>query len=179
MFFLKRFFQVSGTCTTALVLMIAFVPIVTWQSAPAQEAGPAPTEAIEKVAADGENSLQVLRRNLDIAETSFFDVFNSFNRDSTYDVSCEYIVKLGSRRKAQECKPAFQWDYEAALALINNDSFSGVAERPRPNRARFNKQQEKYQKRLGKTVSDHQEMLQALIEFSNAKKVYEAERQRR
>ena len=179
MFFLKRFFQVSGICTTTLVLMIAFVPIGTWQSALAQETGPAQPEAIEEVAADRETSLQVLRRNLDNAETSFFDVFNSFNRDSTYDVSCEYIVKLGSRRKAQECKPAFQWDYEAALALQDNQLFTGVSERPRPNRARFNKQQEKYQEKLGKTVSDHPEMLQALTEFASAKKVYEAERQRR
>mgnify|MGYP001268925312 CR=1 FL=1 len=179
MFFLKRFYQVSGTCTTALLLMIVFVPIGTSQIASAQETGPVPSEAIEEVAADGENSLQVLRRNLDDAESRFFDLFNSFNRDSTYDVSCEDIVKLGSRRKAQECKPAFQWDYEAALALINTESFTGVAERPRPNRARFEKQQEKYQKKLGKTVSDHPEMRQALNEFANAKNVYEAERQRR
>ena len=172
--FILRNIRFGAVLTTRVVLILAFVSAGMLQTASAQE-----SETVEAAADYRDKSLRTLRQEAEAAEANFYSVFNSVNDDSKFDVVCEKTAALGSRRKVHQCKPGFLRKYEADLASRKNDNFGGFGGSNLPPVSQIKTQQEQFQKKLSAAISENPEMLTALNEFANAKRILESESQRR
>jgi len=172
----KRCSRAGKSVFTVLALTISLVATAVCQTTSTQEGQSGP---IDEVVSVGKKSLQRLQREVDSAEAGFFDVYNSYNNDSRYEVTCEYKQSLSSRRRTHDCKAEFQREYEEELARGNNSALGGGQEFAPPSSKGMRRQQEKFQKKIADAVSRHKKMREALTEFANAKKALEAERRKR
>lgn len=177
--FIQSNIRFAGACTMRLALMLAISSAGMWQTTLAQDSEPAPPETAETTTDYGSKSLLSLRQNAEAAEENFYDVFNSVNSEPDFEVHCEYRSTLGSRKKEHQCKPEFLRKYEADLATRNNETFGGSGRRALPPIKTLDKKQEQFQKELAAAIAEYPEMLTALNEFANAKRILETERQRR
>jgi len=172
--FILRNIRSTAAVTTRVVLILAFVSTGILQTASAQE-----SDAVETTADYRDKSLLTLRQEAEAAEANFYSVFNSVNDDSNFDVVCEKTTSLGSRRKVHQCKPTFLRKYEEDMGERNSAIMTGSGNRSMPSVAKINKQQEQFQEKLSAAISENPEMLKALNEFANAKRILESESQRR
>jgi hypothetical protein len=165
---IQRMIDTGSIRTMGVVLMLAFASTGLFETASAQGS-----------AESRNKSMRDLRQDVENAEEKFYNAFNAVNNEPLFNVHCESKASLGSRRKVFACKPRFLRDYEADVASRNNDTFNGFGGRPLPPVDVINKKQEQFQKILSTAVSEYPDVLKALNEFANAKRILESERQRR
>ncbi len=176
MTFLKRYSRAGASVLTGLALTISLVATAMCQTTSTQEGD---SGVVDEIVTVGKKSLQRLQKDFDNAEAGFFDVYNSYNNDSRYEVTCEYKQALGSRRRTHECKAEFQREYEEELASGNNSALGGGQEFAPPTSKGMRRQQEIFRKKISDAISRHKKMREALNEFGDAKKALETERQKR
>ena len=175
----QRNFRVSVICTTGAMLLLALAPTGMCQTVPDQEVEPAPSDAIDEIIVYGNKSLHTLRMDLYMAEENVFAVFNSLNSDDEYDVHCYYEAPTGTRIKRRMCRANFVKELTDESAMAMQLALRGMGGPYIPNWARVKKKEKLLLEEMEALVAEHPELLEALINLSDAKQILESERQRR
>ena len=110
--------------TLALALLAALsIARVAAQSEPAaSEAEPAARpEQIEEITVVGQRSRRDLRLEVQLARERVYDLFNSLNTDSEFDIHCRDAAMTGTRMTQRVCRPQFAVNAtgEGAAVFLN------------------------------------------------------------
>jgi hypothetical protein len=172
---LQRNFRVGGVSTTAVVLLFALAPLSMCRIAAAQEGEPEPAETIEEIVVYGNKSLVQLHLELYKAEDAVIDLFNSLNSDDEFDIHCDQGAQTGSHIKKRVCKTNYFRDLirEATHEAL---SIGGAYIHPVQE---IKRKDELLRKEMEALIVERPELLNAISEASDAKQVYESERQKR
>jgi len=172
---LQRNFRVGGVSTTAVVLLFALAPLSMCRIAAAQEGEPEPAETIEEIVVYGYKSIVQLHLELYKAEDAVFDLFNSLNSDDEFDIHCYKEAPTGSHIKERVCKTNYFRELIGEATrhslLIGWPYVHPVAE--------IKQKDELLRKEMEALVAERPELLNVLSEYSDAKQVYDSERQKR
>lgn len=172
--------SVAGLCLAAL-LMSAGEGIAQ----PADVTAADEPETIDEIVVYGEMSLIQLQREIIRAEVRLFDVFNSLNSNDEFDVECEYIRRVGTRKRIHRCTPRFALEAqrEASYEVKAGSEISGAARSGAPmyfesfiRKPRLREKDERLWQELAGFVRKDPEIQAALIDLVNAQKAYESER---
>lgn len=142
-----------------------------------QEGTPSSAETVEEIVVYGDKSLTHLRHELYVAEEEFFDVFNALNSNDDFDVECEYLTFLGSRRRHHLCMPRFAERAEAEATM--NMMLSGEWYDYRVDVKRLTTKEEQMWTEMAELVSEHSELQDAMTKLARSKLIYDTELNRR
>jgi len=175
--FLQRIIQAGKFSATTAALTLAFFPVGFCQTASVQDDELPPPDQIEEIVVYGEKSMVRLRLELHRAEENFFTVFNSLNTKKEFDVECQYVVPVGSRRRQHACTPRFAKTLQAQAAgdmVIANMQYSST-----PLGSRLKQKEKLMWKEIGELIAEQPEMQKAYVNLIKANRGMDAERQRR
>jgi hypothetical protein len=177
---LQRNFRVGGVSTTVVVLLFALVPLGMCRIVAAQEAEPEPAETIEEIVVYGNKSLVRLRLELYKAEDAVIDLFNSLNSDDEFDIHCRKEAPTGGRIKYRACKTNYVRDLVGAAtreALLSaQNGMGGAYLHPV---LEIKQKDELMRNEMEALLVERPELQNAFSEASDAKQVYDSERQKR
>ena len=181
--FNRHSIRVVEHCTAGIVLMLALVPIGLCQTTPEHESEQAPPDAMEEIVVYGDKSIVLLRREFYRAEENFFDVFNSLNSTDEFDIKCEYVVDLGSRRRHHLCMPKFsrKIEYLATQDMLARSAM-GKGAPPyefHPNQRTLKGKDELLWKEMSSLLSKRLELQKAFNDLTEKKRKYESEGQKK
>ncbi len=153
-----------------------------YESSQARESQASP-EAVEEVLVIGSRALLQLCMQMMEAEKQTYDIFNKFNDEKRFDISCSMHQPTGTRIERQFCQPGFGIEATKALGQDYLDSLrgfldpSGIAYTPQvsyePLEAVIASQQEAYRRKMRQVAEEHPEFLEALIQYSEMWERYE------
>ena len=166
--FIRRYIRVGENCIAGIVLMLALVPVGMCQTDPVQEAQPDPQDIPEEIVVYGKKNIVNLRYAVYTAEDNFFAVYNKFNSNDDFDVSCDKVFSIAAHRRLRICKAIFLLDYERKFAMGWN-----------PNFASIRRKEKILVEEMQTQVSEHLELLEVFTELANAMRDYDSERQSR
>lgn len=170
---------------------IRIVPLVfllcvsssTWAQQDELSQTPESREAIEEVVVTGERHNFQLRLQMMAAEKVAYDIFNKFNDERRFKISCSMHQPTGTRIERQVCIPEFQIQATKANARAHFDNFCDLlcyGNLPNssqithvPQEAAIASQQEAYKDKIKQVAEKHPEFLEAVIRFSELKAQYE------
>lgn len=129
-----------------------------------------------------DTSLFGLREAMEKAEREAYDVFNKFNDEARFRISCQDDVRTGSHLSRQVCQPAF-------VISANQDHARGLVESYRalldPSSSEMNvnfvhgnremeisRQQEDYRAKMRSIAETEAEFLDALVRYSELQTRY-------
>lgn len=152
-----------------------------------------PSRALpEEVVITGAGDLVQLRMQMIEAEKRAYDVFNRFNDEKRFQISCSTSQPTGTRFNHEICAPEFQIEATSNHAAMVLESFSkmreglasGIPLHPGPlenfvapvvpMEAVIAAQQGAYQRKLREVAEQHPEFLNALIEYTQLRGDYES-----
>ena len=175
---IRRSIGVVGNYTVGIALMLALAPVGLCQTTPDQESEPASSDTLEEIIVYGDKSIIQLRREFYLAEANFFAVFNSLNSNDEFDVRCEYVTFLGSRRKHRLCQPKFARKAEAR-ATQEMLASGAMLYMSHVNRKKLKEMDELLWQEMSALIRRNMELQLAFTDLSKAKQIYETERQSR
>lgn len=73
----------------------------------AQDEDSQSSEPIDEITVYGEQSLIHLQNEVNFAQESMFEVFNTLNTNDSFEVECRYQTRLDTRRRYLACVPKF------------------------------------------------------------------------
>jgi len=149
---------------------------------------PGTQQAPEEIIVTGERLKFQLRLQMLEAESAAYALFNQFNADDRFEISCSVQQATGSRMKEDtlHCQPEFEIqahrahsrDYLESLRLFYDgssiDKNAPIASQPFA--AVIAAHQREYRDPLKRVAEEHPEFLQALVKYSELKSQYEAAR---
>jgi len=157
--------------------LVVALCIATSTSAQPEPTTATPAVLPEEVLITGERNIYQLRAELLEAEKQAYDIFNSFNDDPRFDISCSTHAPTGSRITRQVCLPGFQLEAYQQHALQFLETLrpdgSNFAIQSQPQEVVIASQQEAYRSKLKQIAEEHPEFLDALIEFTELKERYQ------
>lgn len=65
------------------------------------------SEPIDEITVYGEQSLIHLQNEVNFAQESMFEIFNTLNTNDSFEVECRYQTRLDTRRRSLACVPRF------------------------------------------------------------------------
>lgn len=170
---------------TAALLFTLNLPVIA--VAQPNEARPSPNlrDLPEEVIVSGDRNLYTLRAQMLDAEKRAYDVFNKFNDERRFTISCSTSERTGSRFKRQSCTPRFQIDATAAHARGYFDTLRDHLDEEHnegdtiPNNimdvgSRIASQQGAYQRKMREVAEQHPEFLEAIAEYAELQERYKA-----
>ena len=148
-------------------------------------------ETPEEIIVVGRRTVMELRLDMWNAEVLAYEVFNTFNDEARFDISCSLHQISGTRLDRQLCQPEFEIQamaqqgrnflesYRAFLDPLYQGpagvpSFDGAPPVSRPASAAIASQQEAYRAKMKQVAEEHPAFLNALIKYSEARGRYEA-----
>jgi hypothetical protein len=177
--------DIPTTTRTATLLLSLCLSLIA--SVQANEAPPSPNlRALpEEVMVTSDRSLYTLRSQMLDAEKRAYDVFNKFNDEKRFNISCSTSQPTGTRFKRQSCSPEFQIQATTIHArgyldtLRDHLSLYSKDGDTIPNNimdvgTRIASQHKDYQQKLRQVAMENPEFLNALIEYSQLRERYEA-----
>ena len=178
--FNRHSIRIVEHCTAGIALMLALVPIGLCQTTPEQESEQASSDTMEEIVVYGDKSIVLLRREFHRAEENFFDVFNSLNSTDEFDIKCEYVVDLGSRRRHHLCMSKFarKAEYWATQDMLAGAGMAMDFPNWNLNTAKLNKQDELLWQEMSSLLSEHLELQKAFNDLTERKRNYESEGQK-
>ena len=142
------------------------------------EAAEAEPEPIEEVIVYGEMNLVQLRFEVYRAEETFFDVFNSLNTISDFEVDCDFKVSLQTRRRTHECTPRYYRRLEAANARSTMlDGGFSVSLSDHDTVKQVERKKEQMVDEMLKILIENPELQTAFNDLTKARSAYENRRQ--
>lgn len=148
----------------------------------AAAAGAAIERLPEEVVITGSGDLIQLRKQLLDAEKRAYDVFNRFNDEKRFQISCNMHQPTGTRLERQVCQAAFELEATRSHAQIYVDSLCDVMCFGRadgqshtvhvPQEIVIASQMDAYRRKLREIAEQHPEFLQALIEYTQLREEY-------
>jgi len=175
--FLERSSRFNEFAVSAVILMLAQIPAGFCQTDSPPDSELPPPDEIEEIIVYGEKSMTQLRLELHRAEENFFDVFNSLNSKKEFDVRCDYIVPIETRRREHVCTPIFAMKLHEQAAqdmVATNMQYSTT-----PLGALLKKKEKLMWQEMAMLVAEKPEMRAAYARLMKANRGMDAERQRR
>ena len=160
-------------------------------SAAAQNA-PASNEEPEEIIVVGQRTVMKLRLEMWNLEKRAYEVFNTFNDEKRFDISCSAHQISGTRVERQLCQPEFEIQalaqhgrgYLDSYRAFMEGCYMGNCEIPPPTDGAptvsapatvvIASQQQAYRAKMKQIAEEHPEFLEALIDYSEARARYEA-----
>jgi hypothetical protein len=147
----------------------------------------------EEVVVTAEPSLMKLRLQVVEAEKDAYDIFNKFNDEDRFRISCNMHQPTGTRIERQICQPEFEREatrahgqdyFENAREMLNYmaNCRPGAECRPpsytppvmsRDVASAIASQQEDYRLKIKQVAEENPEFLEAIIHYSNLRENYE------
>ncbi|MEY4640111.1 MAG: hypothetical protein RLZZ227_105 [Pseudomonadota bacterium] len=138
-------------------------------------------EAPEEIIVTGERSTMQLRIQVMEAEVQAYEIFNQFNDDRRFDISCSVQERTGSRFVQQLCEPEFiiQANRGHALDFLStmpgrSASEGSSSHQYGPMAVEIQRHQPAYRQKLKQIAEEHPEFLEALVRFTSLKQEYES-----
>ena len=136
----------------------------------------------EEIVITGERSTMQLRIQLMEAEKQAYEVFNQFNDDKRFNISCSLSAPTGSRLLRQICQAEFEIQAMRGHAQDYYDSMPGPGRPPQgsvtkqhpPLAAELHRHQQAYRDKMRQIAEDHPEFLDALARYATLNQEYEA-----
>lgn len=141
----------------------------------------------EEITVTGERSLPQLRLQMMDAEKRAYDVFNKFNDEKRFNISCSMHQPTGTRFESQVCQPEFQIQATRAhgQAFLETyrtflEPFQGGPVTDGSSSASMSvggaiaSQLPDYQRKIRQVAEEHPEFLEAVIQYSGMRERYEA-----
>jgi hypothetical protein len=171
---IQRDIQVVRNYIVGIVLMLTLTPIGLSQTTPVQAPAPASSDLQKEIIVEGKKTLRNLREELYTAEDNFFALFNSLNSSDAFDIECDFVVRIGSRRKDRLCMSKFARTQEAhaTSAKIAENQWDS----PTYEQEQTKKQEALLQKEMSALVSKHPELYEAFTKLAIAKQRFESRR---
>jgi len=130
----------------------------------------------EEVVITGDRSLGQLHTRMLEAEQKAYDVFNKFNDDKRFRITCGLHQPTGSRLSRQVCQAGFEREATRSHAqdyLANFIDPNSQAQHPQIEAALASQQQE-YREKIKQVAEEHPEFLDAVIQFAQTRERYES-----
>lgn len=127
-------------------------------------------EEPEEVIVIGERSTLQLRLQMWDAEAKAYGIFNEYNDDPRFDISCRQHQPTGTRISRQVCIPRFQLE---ATGNHAQDYINGTSQFL-PMQAAIAGQLKAYRSKIKQVAEEHPEFLEAIIQYSEVRERYEA-----
>jgi hypothetical protein len=140
--------------------------------------------ATEGLVVRGEPSLGLLRAQMWEAEKRAYEVFNRFNDEDRFNISCSMHQPTGTRLRTQVCQARFEQDASRAHAQAFHQNFRDFLDPETPADAPprhyqpvqfvIAGQQEDFRRKMRQVAREHPEFLEALVQHSEARSRYDA-----
>lgn len=160
--------------TTAGLLLSLFYAVSVSAQAPVTD--PANPEAAEEVIVTGQRSTLQLRLELMEAERAAYSIFNQFNDDRRFHISCNVDARTGSRFKRQLCQAEFEiqamrghaQDYLETMPSTPGDGRipSQAIQQHLPVEMQLARHQKAYREKMRQVAEEHPEFLDALARYA-------------
>lgn len=144
------------------------------QEAPAEDAEA--REPVEEITVYGEKSLGKLKFEYEVAEESFYKLYNELNDEWKYDVVCRNEMATNSHIRHRVCWPRYA--LEAMEQEADSKFFPRGAVDPGVP-ALMTAEGKRLRERIARLAEEDPRLLQALIEFRDKYQLYKSERGRR
>lgn len=166
----------------SLLLLLGMLPLTAAIGAEATAQDPA--EKPEEVVITGQRLRIELREQMWAAEEKAYAVFNQFNDEKRFRISCSKTQPTGTRFFTHSCQPEFEIAatkahardyYESLRNLLTpgglpDGSVSGTAP---PMEAEILRHQDDYKRKFREIAQKHPEFLRAIEDYSKARAKYE------
>ena len=148
----------------------------------ANSIAPQAADSAEEILITGDN---ILRERLMAAEKRAYDVFNAFNDERRFEISCNLHSPIGTVFVEQVCMPEFQLDALRAQgtdyleSLRNFLTLGGlpdgsVVPTTIPAEAVIASQMPDYRRKMKEVAEQHPEFREALIEYTELRAQFES-----
>jgi hypothetical protein len=128
--------------------------------------------------------VQQLRKQMMAAEVHAYDIFNQFNDEKRFKISCSDNAGTGSHFTKQTCAPEFEIRATSAHAgefmesMHNFRSGDGqpdgnVVPQSAPMEIEIGRQQTEYKKKIKRVAEQHPEFLEAVKQYSKLREQYQ------
>lgn len=159
--------------------LIVIMPLFAFPAvAVAQDEDPAASEPIDEITVYGEKSIIYLENEVDIAQESMFEVFNSINTNESFEVECRYQTRLDTRRRYLACVPKFMRLPPARIgssySYVRNGEDDPVA--ISPYATNMNKQ---FWEEVARLVAENPELRKEFERLATVNAALQAEREKR
>ena len=124
--------------------------------------------------ASSDKPLATLRAEATAAQDRLFEAYNLFNQDDDYDFVCDEESQTGTQLKQRACRPRIVNELAARDArrfLEGDDGTTSVRV--------IERHQDVAMKKLEAAVAEDPSLMQMLVEFYSASKLYQSENERR
>jgi hypothetical protein len=157
---------------TRLLAVILPVALALASGAVAQPA-PSPTQEVEEVTITAQRAARALRLQLEQAEKSAYDLFNRYNDDKRFRISCSKDASTGSNFRRQVCQPEFERqamsahgkDYLHSLQALLGGGDDGTFMASTPVDAAIAAQLPALQRKMKQLAEQHPDFLEAVIAY--------------
>ena len=160
--------------SSAVILTGALLLLVLPLSGECQSDAVQTEEPIEEIVVRGHKSIIGLKLEMYKAEEALYDLFNSLNSDDDFDIHCYREAKTGSHIKQRICRTQKLGELlaEQTQRMMRGEPYVYPA-------AEIKRMNERMLAEMTEMVSEHPEYLNALVEFTEARKTHDSERKRR
>jgi molybdenum-dependent DNA-binding transcriptional regulator ModE len=176
----QRFISVAATIMMGPVVLLTLMAEGRCQDESPHDADVEPTETIEEIVVYGSKTLLQLRLDLYLAEEVVFELFNSLNSNDEFDIHCDKETTVGSRLQHRVCKPNYV-DLLTAQATSHSivTGAGGVNLSYAHAVTKIREKDQQLTEEMEAMVVERPELRKVLSEFADAKKILEAEHERR
>jgi len=122
-------------------------------------------DTLDEIVVYGEPTLRLLRDEVFRAEEKFYELFNALNEGKQFDVECSYRRPVGSQIARRVCEANFLHSPPNTYLAGENDP---------PYWAFVEHKTRQMQEEMAMLVDEHPELYAALLEFFDAKLVFES-----
>jgi hypothetical protein len=175
----------------ASALIALFIPLaVAAQDVSVPQPVTESAQSPEEIVIVGQRSILQLRLQMLDAEKLAYDVFNGFNDDRRFKISCAQQQGAGSYIRNQVCQPEFIIEVQAQSARAFMDSRSHfvihnsaqnpgapppaeVPATPLHTEALIAARQRAFQRKMREVAEEHPEFLDAMVHYSEARNAYQ------
>jgi hypothetical protein len=164
------------------IMIVLSIPLFVQAQQDEPIAGQEPrAQPIEEVLVTGERFMYQLRTQMMEAEQKAYEIFNQFNDEKRFNISCSTHQPTGSRIQRQVCQPGFQLDasrlhasqYVESTREALGQGGSSFTVQQQPQEAIVASQMEDYRRKLREVAQENPEFLDAIIRYSELRERYE------
>jgi hypothetical protein len=168
---IRRLVSLSAFCCAAAATQGAETPADSAQNKP------------EEIIVTGQRSTMQLRIQLLEAEQIAYEIFNQFNDDTRFDISCSDHAQTGSRFKRQVCQPEFEiqamrghaQDYYNSMPGPGRPPDGSVTQQFLPLEVELQRHKKAYREKLREVAEKHPEFRDAIARYAALQQEYKTQ----
>lgn len=136
---------------------------------------PVSDEVIDEIIVEGRRSLNSIQRDINKADDTLYNLFNSLNSDNKYDIYCKNEIRTGTRIKSDRiCRPKFERDLiiDTQVEARGNSGINLPMVEIRRHRAVM-------REKMLSLAAENPELSEAILKRAELQRVYDLEQKRR